>query len=189
MKNPEIYIFVALSFAFSLSWIVSRFSVLPIDLFNTSIGLLFAASTNLALIESNLPESLADGLITPALIDYAILLAFLQFVFGILIISSYFAHINLVKSEKDDVVVKVKEAVFYSWSSTVSLFSCYVMAIFFLHSSSIFAPVERSIGELNIIIERWTTVSHFSVLFWFLLFLAACVIRYWRKSISSIAKP
>ena len=189
MNNPEIYIFVALGFSFALSWAVSKFSGLSIDLFNTSIGLLFGASANLALM-TNLPGQNAGPEFTqPALTDYAILLVFLQFAFGILIISAHFAHRNLVKAKVEKLPSRLKEAVFYSWSSTVSLFSCYVMAIFFLHSRAVFAPIEASHGELQIVIDRWLQASYVPIGFWIALFVFTTSIRFWREPITAFARP
>jgi len=127
--------------------------------------------------------------VQPALTDYAILLVFLQFAFGILIISSHFAHRDLVKSVKNNILVKIKESAFYSWSSIISLFSCYVMAIFFLHSSVIFSPIHTNAGEFNIIVGRWLLASYVPIYFWIVLFLFVAAIRFWREPIASVAKP
>lgn len=185
MSSPQLYIFVALGLAFSLSWVVSKFSGLPIDLLNTSIGLLFGASANLSLM-ANLPD---NKLIEPALIGYAILLVFLQFWFGILIVSTHFAHRNLLESRKIEFPVKIKEAIFYSSSSIASLFCCYVMAVFFLHSTIIFAPVQSNAGEIIVIMNRWLTASNIPTYVWIIIFVSICIVRYWREQIYSISQP
>ena len=188
MNNPEIYIFVALGFAFALSWIASRFSHLSIDLFNTSIGLLFGASANLALMANpTYGMGLEENM--PALLDYAILLIFLQFAFGILVISSHLAHKNLNESYVDETHVKLREAIFYSCSSVTSLFSCYVMAIFFLHARVIFSPTVSPQGELETIIQRWLDQSYVPMYFWVILLLVLVFVRFWREQIGSLAKP
>ena len=189
MNSPELYIFVALGFAFALSWIVSRFNGLAIDLFNTSIGLLFGASANLALMANTAFSSVAAGTKQTALTDYALFLVFLQFAFGIIIISTYLAARQLSSVENPDTTIKIKEAVFYSGSFVMSLLSCYVMTVFFLNSKQIFAPVSSNSGELNIIVNRFVTASYIPVYYWALPFIITTLFRYGRGPISSLARP
>ena len=189
MHSPELYIFIALGFAFGLSWIVSKFEKLPIDLFNTSIGLLFGASANLALMASKAQTDPANEIKFPALMDYAILLVFLQFAFGILTISSYFAHKKILESEASHFTIKLKETLFYTTSSLFSLFCCYVMAVFFLHSETIFAPLSDSSGELIIIINRWADASFIPAYLGAAVLLTIALARYWRENINQLAKP
>ena len=128
-----------------------------------------------------------SNLFTNPLVEFSLIS--ISVIFGILVISSHLAHKNLNESYVDETHVKLREAIFYSWSSVTSLFSCYVMAIFFLHARVIFSPTVSPQGELETIIQRWLDQSYVPMYFWVILLLVLVFVRFWREQIGSLAKP
>lgn len=196
MKNPQIYIFIAIGFAILLNWVTSRFSDLSIGLFNTAIGLLFGVTANLTLNTAGTGSAASN----PALIDYAWLLALCQFAFGILIVSSHFAA-ERIRKERNRArqpitigiinmrPIHIKEASFYAFSVTFSFVNCYIMGLLLLNSNAIFAPIENPNGALQIVYERFLGVASVGIGYWMLLLIAVFIFRYHRDKLTQLARP
>lgn len=196
MKNPQVYIFIAIGFAILLNWITSRFSDLSIGLFNTAIGLLFGITANLTLGTAEMVSATSN----PTLIDYAWLLALCQFAFGILIVSS---HISSERIKKERSVshqpiaigiikmhpIHIKEASFYAFSLTFSFVNCYIMGLLLLNSTVIFAPINNPNGALQIVYERFLGVASIGIGYWTLLLISVFILRYHRDKLVQLARP
>lgn len=183
MKNPEIYIFIAVGFSILLNWITSRFSDLSIGLLNTAIGLVFAVTANLMLYQEK-----GFKLENPSITDYIWLLALFQFAFGILVVHSYIAAKRLQNCPNSGKSVRLRESFFYSLSVMFSFSNCYILAVFILYCDKIFLNLTKPTGALEEIILRFWKLSGINIAHWLGGLVVLIAVHFFREKIIKLAR-